>query len=88
MTLPKLSSAFELILSTPLIPDSTSSIGSMTSRSTTSGDAPGIEDRDRHDRRLHVRELVGVELQQRSDAEHHERQHGDDGDDGPLDGEV
>src|SRR5687767_8088060 len=41
MMLPKLSSELEVIRSTPLMPEMTSSIGSITSRSTTSGDAPG-----------------------------------------------
>jgi hypothetical protein len=39
--LAKLSSEFDRIRSTPLMPEIASSIGSMTSRSTTSGDAPG-----------------------------------------------
>src|SRR5688572_19835974 len=41
MMLPKLSSELEVMRSTPLMPEITSSIGSITSRSTTSGDAPG-----------------------------------------------
>ena len=47
-----------------------------------------IRDGDDDDRRVDLRELVGVELQQRDDAEDHERQHRDDGEDGPLDGGV
>jgi hypothetical protein len=41
MMLAKLSSEFDCMRSMPLMPEMTSSIGSMTSRSTTSGDAPG-----------------------------------------------
>jgi hypothetical protein len=41
ITVPKLSSEDELIWSTPLMPEMASSIRSMTSRSTVSGEAPG-----------------------------------------------
>src|SRR6478609_5011782 len=41
MMFAKLSSEFDVIRSTPLIPPITSSIGSITSRSTVSGEAPG-----------------------------------------------
>ena len=48
-------------LSTPLMPESLSSSRVTTSRSTTSGDAPGIRDADEHDRLVEIGELVGVE---------------------------
>ena len=88
MMLPKLSSELDRIRSTPLMPEITSSIGSMTSRSTTSGDAPGYGIDDDDDRRVDLRELVGVELQQRDDAEDDEHQHRDDGEDRALDGGI
>ena len=72
---PKLSSALLWIFLTPLIAEICSSIGSMTSRSTVSGDAPGYGIGHRHDRRRDIRELVGLQLDEREDAEHHQRQH-------------
>ena len=49
------------ILSTPLMPAIASSIGSITSRSTLSGDAPGYGTETPTTGVLHVRELVGLE---------------------------
>ncbi len=49
---------------------------------------PRVGDRHRDVGRGHVGELVGLEPEQREEAEHHQRQHGDDGDDGATDGEV
>ncbi len=51
-----------MIWSTPLMPEIASSIGSTTSRSTLSGEAPGYGIETDDDRRLHVGELVGLEL--------------------------
>ncbi len=48
----------------------------------------GIYDAHRHKGRGNVGKLVGLQPQQREYPEHHQRQHGDDGDDGATDGEV
>ncbi len=52
------------------------------------GRRAGVRNRDDDDRRVDLGELVGVELQERNDAEHHEREHRDDGDHRALDGDV
>ena len=88
MMLPKLSSELERIRSMPLMPEIASSIGSMTSRSTTSGDAPGYGIATTTTGASISGILVGVELKQRDDAEHHEHQHGDDGEDRAFDGGI
>ena len=88
MMLAKLSSELERMRSTPLMPEMASSIGSTTSRSTTSGDAPGYGIATTTTGRVDLGILVGVELQQRDDAEHHEHQHRDDGQDGAFDGGI
>jgi hypothetical protein len=48
----------------------------------------GIRDRQSDDRRLNVRELIGVEIEQSRASERDERHHCGDGDDRPLDREV
>ena len=48
----------------------------------------GIRDPHRHHRRGDVGKLVGLELEQREQAEHHQRHHGDDGDERLLDREI
>ncbi len=84
----KLSSADESILLTPLMPEIDLFDRVDHLALDVVGRRAGIDDRDRDDGRLDVRELVGLELDQREDAEHHERQHRDDGDDRPADGEI
>ena len=48
----------------------------------------GVEDGDPDDRLLDVGELVGVQVEQRGDAERHQRHHRGDGDDRALDREI
>ena len=89
MMLPKLSSDVELIWSTPLMPGD----HLFDRLDDLALDDVGRRARDRESRSttigaLDVRELVGVELQQRDDAEDDERQHRHDGDDRALDGEI
>ena len=72
----------------PLMPEMASSIGSTTSRSTMSGDAPGIGHRDDDDRCIDLRVFVGIELGERHDAEDDDHQHRDDGENRLGDGGV
>ena len=47
-----------------------------------------IDDADREPWRRDVRELVGLQLHERKESEDHERDHGHDGDEWTLDGEI
>ena len=78
----------ELILSTPLMPEILSSSRVTTSRSTTSGEAPGYAIADEDDRCVDVRKLVRVEPRERREPEDDERDHRHDGDDRSLDRKV
>ena len=52
------------------------------------GGRTGIDDRGQHDRRLHFRKLVRLQLCEGDQAESHQREHSHDGDERPLDREI
>ena len=85
-TIDRPSADVEMTRFTPLMPATASSIGRVTSVSTSSGPAPGYGTEHVHEGEVDLGEEIDAQPSQRDDAEHHEADDDHRREDGPFDG--